>query len=68
MQVLSTEQCNEVEGGELFGRILGFIVGGTIGAICCPANPAIGVVVGGGAGALWGDALQDRINGENLPQ
>ena len=67
MQVLSTEQCIEIEGGALFGRVLGAIVGGTIGAICFPANPAIGMVVGGGAGALWGDALQDRINGENLP-
>ena len=67
MRVLSDAEGAEVDGGALFGRLLGLVCGVVVGGIASGGTP-VGIIVGGAAGAYWGDTIQDRINGEGLPQ
>ena len=65
MKTLNESECTETHGGKLFGQLLGAAIGGAIGFA---TGGPVGMVVCAGAGAFWGDSLQDRINGENTPK
>lgn len=61
MRSLDEHELTEAAGGQLFGKIVGAIVGGACGAVTLN----IWVVISASTiGAGIGSELQDRINGE----